>query len=181
MWAKMNVWINLHGCMVSSLHNFGRTWMACKKKHDILLMEYKIINVSMKFQVIIDVNVNIMNRCIYGMNNVQMWSTLCQQMLKRMMNDIVFKTHNKIHLQILIHPSLNDLSSIRLFNYLFASSIHHVLKFSLPIVHTLCSTIHIAHISIICHKGKSTIFIIISIFPLESRKQILHTHEYNFK
>ena len=34
-------WIKLHACMILNLHNFGRTWSACKKKYNILLIEYK--------------------------------------------------------------------------------------------------------------------------------------------
>jgi 5-methylcytosine-specific restriction endonuclease McrBC GTP-binding regulatory subunit McrB len=37
----MNTWIKLHARMVSSLRNFGRTWLACKKKYKTLLVEYK--------------------------------------------------------------------------------------------------------------------------------------------
>ena len=37
----MNTWIKLHARMVSSLRNFGRTWLACKKKYKTLLIEYK--------------------------------------------------------------------------------------------------------------------------------------------
>ena len=37
----MNVWIKLHARMVSSLRNFGRTWLICKKKYNVLLIEYK--------------------------------------------------------------------------------------------------------------------------------------------
>ena len=37
----MNAWIKLHARMISSLRNFGRIWLACKKKYKILLIEYK--------------------------------------------------------------------------------------------------------------------------------------------
>ena len=37
----MNVWIKLHACVISSLYNFGRTWLTCKKKYKAPLMEYK--------------------------------------------------------------------------------------------------------------------------------------------
>jgi hypothetical protein len=36
----MNAWINLHARMTSSLRNFGRTWLACKKNYKVLLTEY---------------------------------------------------------------------------------------------------------------------------------------------
>ena len=37
----MNTWIKLHARMVSSLRNFEMTWLACKKKYKVLLIEYK--------------------------------------------------------------------------------------------------------------------------------------------
>ena len=37
----MNVWIKLHNCMVSNLRNFGRIWLACKKKYKVMLMKDK--------------------------------------------------------------------------------------------------------------------------------------------
>jgi hypothetical protein len=39
--AGRNAWMKLHARMVSTLRNFGRSWLACKKKHKVLLSEYK--------------------------------------------------------------------------------------------------------------------------------------------
>jgi hypothetical protein len=58
MWARMNIWIKLHTRLFSSLHNSERTYLDCKKQYKIFLIKYKMINIQMKFQVIIDVNVS---------------------------------------------------------------------------------------------------------------------------
>ena len=36
--------------MIYSLRNFGRTWLACKNKYKVLLIEYKNDKRLMKFQ-----------------------------------------------------------------------------------------------------------------------------------
>lgn len=62
------------------------------------MIEYKMINVQMKFHVIIHLNVSTMSIWICKTNNVQVRSIKCQQVLKRMINTKVVKTCNKIHM-----------------------------------------------------------------------------------
>ena len=49
-WTSMNTWIELHAHMVSSLCNFGRKWLACKKRYKVLLIEYKNNNHTNNFR-----------------------------------------------------------------------------------------------------------------------------------
>lgn len=58
--------------------------------------------------------------------------------------------------------SFNGLFYIYYCNSLFASSVHALLHMSLLIVYILCSTIYLATLSIICHKGIIIHFTIIS-------------------
>ena len=62
---RMNVWIDLHACMVSNLHNFGRIW----QKFKILLIDYKNGKRLNKFQIMIDENVNTMSKLRCKMDN----------------------------------------------------------------------------------------------------------------
>lgn len=49
MWTWVNAWIKLHTPIVSSLQNFERTWLACKNKYKIILIEYENDKISNKF------------------------------------------------------------------------------------------------------------------------------------
>lgn len=53
----------------------------------------------MKFQVMVDVNVNTTNKWTCEMYTMQMFSIKCQQVLKMMINTIVCKTHNIVYLE----------------------------------------------------------------------------------
>ena len=49
---------------------FWKYWLTFKKKYKVLLIEYKLTSIQMKFQVMIDANVNIRRRWICEMDNV---------------------------------------------------------------------------------------------------------------
>lgn len=58
---------------------------------------------------------------------------------------------------------------------LFCSTIYFISNLSLPIIHILCSTIHVALILVICHNTISALLMINLIFPLEFGKHNLCT------
>ena len=55
----------------------------------------------MKFQVVIDVNINTIYRWIYGMDIVQVWLIKYQQVFKRMISIKTIKIRNRIYMRII--------------------------------------------------------------------------------
>ena len=92
----MNTLIKFCACIILNLYKSGRMWLTYGKKIQNYNHEIQNNKCLIKYQVIIDTNVNTMRIWTYELNNVQVLSIKCSQIFKRMIDTTFYTTQKKL-------------------------------------------------------------------------------------